>query len=315
MTSSTNSTSPPASRMQHEMAAVRVSFTWLGVRKTLTPDQKAQAADAFGAEGQFLSAGKKLFDTRCEAFRAVTAVRNQALAYWKSVSLPYPEPGVRLIRRDRIEPFNSQLSHLRDLLHEAVEELDRCLPELREDARQRLGELFDATDYPPRLTGLFDVEWDFPSLEPPSYLMQLSPQLYEQERQRMVARFEEAARLTEQAFVEEFGKLVGHVTERLSGNGPDGKPKIFRDSAVGNLREFFERFRSLNIHSNGQLDDLVETARKALRGVNPQDLRDSTTLRQRISGQLSTVQGSLDGLMVDRPRRKVIRPPLQEAVA
>ncbi len=46
------------------MAAVRVAFCWFGVRKTLTPEQKAQAADTFGAEGQYLSAGKKLLDTR-----------------------------------------------------------------------------------------------------------------------------------------------------------------------------------------------------------------------------------------------------------
>ena len=42
------------------MAAVRVSLSWLGVRKTLTREQKAQAADTFGAESEFLSAGKKL---------------------------------------------------------------------------------------------------------------------------------------------------------------------------------------------------------------------------------------------------------------
>jgi len=45
------------------MAAVRVSFTWFGTRRTLSAEQKAQAADTFGAEGSFLSAGKKLLDT------------------------------------------------------------------------------------------------------------------------------------------------------------------------------------------------------------------------------------------------------------
>jgi hypothetical protein len=62
----------PAQRMRATMAAVRVSFTWLGTRKTLTPEQKSQAADTFGAEGAFLSAGKKLLDTRHPAFKAVS---------------------------------------------------------------------------------------------------------------------------------------------------------------------------------------------------------------------------------------------------
>ena len=41
------------------------------------PEQKAQAAEAFDAEGQFLSAGKKLIDTSHTAFRAVTAIRGK----------------------------------------------------------------------------------------------------------------------------------------------------------------------------------------------------------------------------------------------
>ena len=33
----------PAQRMRATMAAVRVSISWLGVRKTLTPQQKSQS--------------------------------------------------------------------------------------------------------------------------------------------------------------------------------------------------------------------------------------------------------------------------------
>lgn len=91
------STITPAQRLRTTMAAVRVSFTWMGTQKSLSPAQKAQAAEAFDAEGQFLSAGKKLLDTRHVAFRAVTAVRGKIASYWKGISLPFPEPGVRLI--------------------------------------------------------------------------------------------------------------------------------------------------------------------------------------------------------------------------
>jgi hypothetical protein len=65
----------------------------------------------------------------------------------------------------------------------------------------------------------------------------------------MRQRFDEAVQLAEQAFLEELGQLVAHLTERLTGQA-DGKPKIFRDSAIGNLTEFFQRFRRLNVRSN-----------------------------------------------------------------
>jgi hypothetical protein len=84
------------------MAAVRVSLSWFGTRKTLTAEQKSQAADTFGAEGAFLSAGKKLLDTKHEKFEAVTAVKGRIISLWKGMSLPYPESGNRLIGQDQM---------------------------------------------------------------------------------------------------------------------------------------------------------------------------------------------------------------------
>jgi hypothetical protein len=297
----------PAQRMRATMAAVRVSFTWLGTRKTLTPEQKSQAADTFGAEGAFLSAGKKLLDTRHPAFKAVSSVRGRVLSYWKGISLPYPEAGIRLIRQDDIGGFSVQMTTLKAELEEAVGQLNEHYAELKSAARERLGRLFNATDYPPSLDGLFAVEWDFPSVEPPEYLRQLSPELYRQESQRVSARFDEAIRLAEEAFSAELSKLVSHLTERLSGQ-EDGKPKIFRDSAVENLNDFFSRFRALNVGSSEQLDQLVVQVQNVVRGIEPQQLRDTQSLRQQVATQLSGVQSVLDGLMVDRPRRNILRP-------
>ena len=81
------------------------------------------------------------------------------------------------------------------------------------------------------------------------------------------------------------------------------------DSAVTNLTEFFERFRTLNVRSSEQLDELVPQAQQVIGGVEPQQLRDSESLRQRLVTQLAGVQSSLDGLLVDRPRRNILRRP------
>jgi hypothetical protein len=168
-------TEAPANRPRTKFAAVRVSFTWLGVRKTLSAEQKSQAAESFGAEGQYLSAAKKLLDTKHPAFSAVTSLRSQIVSYWKGLSLPYPEPGMRLIKQDQIEPFNQQLVEYRRLLNEAVVNLDQHLETLKQKAREQLGSLYNPADYPTSLLGLFEVEWDFPSVEPPEYLLRLNP--------------------------------------------------------------------------------------------------------------------------------------------
>jgi hypothetical protein len=133
------------------------------------------------------------------------------------MSLPFPEPGIRLIKQSDLGPINVHMTTLKAELEEAVTELDRHYGELKSAARRRLGELYNESDYPATLRGLFDMSWDYPSVEPPPYLQQLSPELYRQECQRMQARFDEAVRLAEQAFLQELAQLVDHLTERLTG--------------------------------------------------------------------------------------------------
>lgn len=260
------------------------------------------------AEGDYLSAAKKLLDTRHPRFKAVSAVRNRAVSFFNGVSLPFPDPGIRLIRQEDIGSVDGRMSGFKEELDDTVNQLDDHFTELKTAASRRLGTLYSEADYPATLRGLFDMTWDFPSVEPPSYLQRLNPELYNQECQRVVARFDDAVQLAEQAFLDELSKLVGHLTERLTGQA-DGRPKVFRDSAVTNLTEFFERFRQLNIGSNEQLDELVNDAQQIVQGVEPQRLRDSQQVRRQVSDQLGAVQHALDDLLVDRPRRNILRRP------
>ena len=170
----------------------------------------------------------------------------------------------------------------------------------------RLGRLYNSDDYPASMIGLFDVFVDHPNVTVPDYLRHFAPNLYSEESEKIRNRFEQAVKLAEDAFFGELSKLIEHLTERLSGTD-DGKPKIFRDTVVTNLTEFFERFRRLNIGSSEELDRMVAEVRRIVGDTTPDDLRGSSSLRQQVAMELSRVQASLDGLMVDRPRRNIIR--------
>ena len=295
-------------RLQAETTAVRLHIRWPGTRKSLSRDQKHLAAGAFDADSRTLSAAKRLFDTSHPSFRAVSAIKTKAGSLWKGMTLPYIEPGVRLLRRGDVSEFDDRMNTIRSELTEAVKELDRCYSELVDQARAQLGHLFDPADYSVSMSEQFAIAWDFPSVTPPAYLRTVSPELYQQECERMQARFTEAVELAEQTFAEELSQLVSHLAERLSGS-IDGKPKVFRDSAIANLTEFFDRFEHLNIRSNDDLDSLVENARQVIQGVAPQDLRNRSSLREQVARSLTEVETSLDQLMENRPRRNIIRGP------
>lgn len=299
-----NSANELTEKLKQQTAAVRFCFWKFGVSKSLTTDQKVKAAEAFHATGDALSAGKKLLNTRHPKYKAVTQAINRARGYWKLMSVWYPVKGIRLIRRDLIPQYEQQMATYLAELAEAVAELESAYSELRNAARDRLGELFNPHDYPDTIQDLFGFRWEYPSVEPPNYLKDLNPALYEAEKNRIAQRFQESLAHAEEAFTAELAGLVDHLLERLTGE-EDGKPKVFRNSAIKNMTEFFDRFKTLSIGSNAELEALVEQAERALAGVDPSELRKDKSLRGHIAGDLAKVQEVLDGMLVDRPTRTI----------
>jgi hypothetical protein len=295
-----------ANRLRTTMAAVRLAFTWLGVRKTLAPEQRTTAARAFHADRELLSASKLILDTKNPAYRSVAAVRSEASGYWRTVTLPFPEAGIRLLPQNSLSMFANTMQTYRERLQRAARELAAQYDQIKSEAQRRLGALYNATDYPSTLDGLFDMEWSVVPIEPPQYLVALNPEVFQQEQARVRERFESAVELAEQAFATELQRLTAHLAERLTGLH-DGQPKVFRDSAVENLREFFERFRRLNIRSSPELDALVEQAQQTINGIEPQTLRDSNRLRQMVANDFSQIEAAVGDLLVDRPRRNILR--------
>ena len=102
----TGTTTTPAQRLRSTMAAARVSFTWFGVQKTLTREQKALAADeAFDAEGGSSSCARQETH-RHQAYSAFRAPSRRSGARstptGRARASPYSSSaGVRLIRRRR----------------------------------------------------------------------------------------------------------------------------------------------------------------------------------------------------------------------
>ncbi len=52
---------------------------------------------------------------------------------------------------------------------------------------------------------------------------------------------------------------------------------------------------------------MVQEAQGIVRGITPEQLRGSDDLRQEIATNLGEVSATLDGMIVDRPRRRLDR--------
>ena len=166
------------------LSAVRLAFPWLGVRKTLAREQRTTAATAFQADRELLSATKLILDTKHPSFRNVARVRSEASGYWRTETLPFPEPGVRHLPQNKLAGFDARMSQFRQELLDAARELSGQYEQIKSEAQRRLGTLFNPANYPQTLDGMFDVEVSYPPIEPPHYLITLNPGVFESEQAR-----------------------------------------------------------------------------------------------------------------------------------
>lgn len=299
------------SKLKETTAAVRFSHEKFGARRALTRSQRDTAASSFHADGASLSASKRIIDTKDPSYKAVTGVISRAKGYWRDMTVPYPERGVRLIRRDKIAAFNAKMTEFKNELRDAANELHAAYDALCVSAREQLGDLFSVEDYPAVLKDEFSIEWDYPTIGAPDYLKTLNPALYEAEQAKVEARFNDAVMLAEAAFTEELHGLVGNLLERLKPDA-NGEQKVFRDKSVTNLAEFFEKFKEMSTGANPALAALVGQAQAALRGegagglINPTDLRNSADLQTQIAQSLGSVAEVLDTLLVPKPSRSIV---------
>lgn len=294
-----------ANELRQTMGAVKLSFSWLGTQRKLSDAQTQQAANTFEASTELLTASKRLIDTKNTTYRELTAIKSQASSYWRSMTLPYPQEGVRLIKQSDIAAFEAKMCEFRDSLAAAAAKLQLEYETLKDAARVKLGVLYNPQDYPPSLEGVFGITWEYPPVEAPNYLVTFNPELYAQEQRRVQNRFESAVMLAEEAFAEKLEELVSHLIERLT-DAPDGTKKTFKASAIENFREFYENFQRMNVRSNEELERLIRQASDLVGGVDVKELRTNDSVRQNLSAQMSEVKTALDALVTNAPRRRIM---------
>jgi predicted kinase len=302
-----------ANHLQSDWGGCSVSFIgWPGTTAAVAKDKKQIMADSVGAKK--IGASVPKFDTKAPTYKALTKIKGQIRDLWEAYTLDWVEDGIRLIRQDTVAAFNDRLLPLTAELDAARSAFAACYPDLMEQAREDNGDLFDRSVYISDFDGQYSYKVDYPSLSAPAWLKDFSPNLYAEQSAKIAARFDAAVGMAEDAFAAELADMIGTLQRKLQGLD-DGTEKRLHDTAITNLLDFFDRFRSLNLHSSQELDRVFEMAedvisRKNLLGGKPitkDELKDSPSLRADIRTRLSAVGATLEGMTTAKPRRAINR--------
>lgn len=210
---------------------------------------------------------------------------------------------------------NASLSEIDGYLVEAEAKIMNVLvpaflavyPDLVEADKLSLRGTYNPADYPPiaKVRASISFRWNYFSFGVPPELEAVDSDIAIREQRKAAARITEAADEIQQILRAQMLDLVNHMAERLDGGRAGGKPKIFKNSLVENVKEFIQTFQARNITDDKELDALCMRAKGLLDGVDPESLRDSEQTRVKVAEGFKDIKATLDTMMVARPSRGI----------
>jgi len=289
---------------------VHVEMGSLGASKKLASTQIEVDADK-----DRVRASKSILESK--ELKAISAEQQSIGKALRKYCLPSPfRSGFYLVPIVSIGDIDGLLNQSQDkLLNELVPAFLAIYPDLVEADKISLRSTFDPSDYPPisKVKSQFGMEWSWISFGVPRDLQSVNSDIFAREQEKAAAKIAEVSDQITQVLRTQMLDLVSHLSDKLEGNRGNGKPKIFKASAVTNIKEFLATFQARNIVDDKELDKLCAQAGQLLDGVDPQALREQDQVRDRVKQGFDRIKAQLDTMMLDRPSRMIIFPEDEEA--
>lgn len=259
---------------------------------------------------------------RSPEYEAIKSFYGEIATWIRTRTVPsFWKEGFRLVGLSGVNEIQSRLEKAqRAELPELVDKFLAAYPAQIEEARAVLEPVgqFNRLEYPSvdEMRTTFDISWNWIAFSTPAGLPE---ELRKTEEDKLQRQFADASEQITTALRESFATLISHANDRLK-TEPGEKPKIFKDSMIGNILEFIETFQNRNITNDAELAILVGRAKEVLapngKTVSPQKLRDYAATREETAKQFAEIQTTLDGMITtSKGRRFNLEPDDQTAAA
>ncbi len=237
-------------------------------------DHVAVQHDASTSAGRY---NKRLLPK--SALAAINAVMSEARTRHYANTLPWDDKGSRLLTVANYEQYTELMDGLRERLVRQrtrfIEDYDHYV----EQARIDLGKLFRIEDYPSKdeLRDRFSIRYRITAVpDAAHFIASLASEDTEQVKRDIERHIEEQLHSAVGDLYRRLAEAVERVSERLDEDG-DGKPLVFRDTMISNIRDLVDVVPRLNIFGDQRLAHLCEQVKDRIAGVEPDSLRPSRT--------------------------------------
>lgn len=259
------------------------------------------------ADKAMISVNKQLLDSK--QLKAIVTIDGEIRQFIVRRCLPcsFLKSGMYLVPVTKVEEIDEALAVFEAKRLSLIEDFVAAYPGLVLAAQTTLRSVFNPGEYyqsSAQVRKQFTMEWRYVTFGTPSGLAGISKALYDREKEKAESKLQEAAGVVQDALREAMAKLVDHMVDRIK-PGENGKPRVFKDSLIKNLTEFLDAFAARNLTNDDQLANLVSRAREIMSGVDANSLRKSDGVRDTVAKGFAELQQSLEGMVIDRPTRKI----------
>lgn len=230
-----------------------------------------------------------------EALKPVVSAANAVRTHFYDKTLPWKDNGDRVLTRKMYTTFIQRHEELVRGFNDTVEHfLSKDYGVARERAAFRMGELFDADDYPSvfELQRRFYVNLDIDSVtEAGDFRVQMDQTHLAEVRKNIERATHERLGRAMNDVWQRLAETLGHFADKMSSD------EIFRDSTVRNLEEIVELLPDLNILNDANLEKIRQDIASSLVGYHPKDLRKSPEVRTVAATEAKRIMDNMRGFM------------------
>lgn len=286
---------------QAMLANIRIT-SWGG---GITDKQvSAEVAKRAGAQGRAQDVGyynKRLL--RRTAMKDINRAGSDMRAVHYRYTMPWDDMGARLLPIGLHERYVREMDELIERRIAAKAELVSDYSEHLDEARARLGSLFDAQDFPSaeQLRDRITQEYHFSAVPTARHFAVESMNKDVQSSIRKDIEERIAAKIQGSVvhLYERLYEVTGAVVERLGAEG-ESDNRIFRNSLLSNMQEVIALVPALNLTGSSHLDEMAAKLGEAIDGIEPNQLRPNhkafeAEKREQVKAAATDVQEQLAG--------------------
>lgn len=248
---------------------------WTATKHDKAVSAEVETAHAAKDAGRY---NKRLIDKAHLA--EINRIANELRKHHYSRTLPWTDKGQRLLPSELFLDYRQDMAKYKADFQAAVSTFIKLYPQLVQDARMRLGTMYQAEDYPQPtdLSALFDITVEFaPVPDANDFRVDVSKETQDEIRQQIT----DAVSLRQAKMVKEcwarMREVVGRIAEQCSKeNG------VIRDSLIDNARDLVNILGGLNVTANPTIAT-IEVAIRSKLIVPAAQLRTSPTVRAEVA--------------------------------